>query len=185
MAKGLLFLFMHADDHPDILIRSMVAADRPAVAELIRSVGNFNQAEVECALELVDIYLGDKDQRDYRIVVAEDSSAKVRAYACWGSIPLTKGAHDLYWIATHPDFHGKGMGRALMAYVENKVQEERGRLLVVETSSKESYRKTIGFYRRQGYEEVSRVQDFYDVGDDKLVFVKRFPDKETICQWNG
>jgi ribosomal protein S18 acetylase RimI-like enzyme len=60
-----------------------------------------------------------------------------------------------------------------MAFVEDRVREENGRLLVLETSSKESYGKTIQFYQRLGYEEASRIPDFYDVGDDKLTFVKR------------
>ena len=58
--------------------------------------------------------------------------------------------------------------------MEEKVLENRGRLLVVETSAKESYESTIAFYRGLGYEEASRIKDFYDVGDDRLIFVKRF-----------
>lgn len=155
------------------LIRDLVAGDREAVERVIRDVGNFNQDEVACALELIDIYLNDPGQQDYNLVVAEDAGAQVRGYACWGPTPMTRGTYDLYWIATAPGVQGKGMGRALMQYVENKVQEEGGRLLILETSSKESYDKTVGFYRRLGYEEASRIRDFYDVGDDKLILVKR------------
>lgn len=151
----------------------MVAADRSAVADIIVSAGNFNAAEIECALELVDIYLTQEKQTDYRVLVAEDAGARVRAYACWGPVPLTKGAYDLYWIATHPDARGRGLGRALMAEVEGRVRALEGRLLAVETSSKASYEDTVRFYRRLGYEQVSRIRDFYDVGDDKLVLVKR------------
>jgi ribosomal protein S18 acetylase RimI-like enzyme len=61
-----------------------------------------------------------------------------------------------------------------MDYIENKVREENGRLLIAETSSKESYGGTVRFYRRRGYERASRIRDFYDAGDDKLIFVKRF-----------
>jgi ribosomal protein S18 acetylase RimI-like enzyme len=153
----------------------MALPDLPAVASLVVSVENFNQAEVDCALELIHLYLNDKDQTDYRVVVAENSASEVSAYACWGPVPLTKGTYDLYWIATHPGSRGLGLGHALMAYVEKKVLEEEGRLLVVETSGKTSYRKTVEFYRRLGYEEASRLEDFYDVGDDKLTFVKRLP----------
>jgi len=44
---------------------------------------------------------------------------------------------------------------------------------VVETSSRETYGNTVRFYRSLGYEETSRIRDFYDVGDDRLIFVKR------------
>ena len=154
-------------------IRHLVAADRAAVAEIIDCVGNFNKAEIDCALELVDIYLSDPNQKDYRIVVAECKAGDVCGYACWGETPLTKGTYDLYWIATHPGTQGRGVGRALMLYVEKQVLKEHGRLLILETSSKESYGRTVEFYRRLGYEEASRIRDFYDVGDDKLIFIKR------------
>jgi ribosomal protein S18 acetylase RimI-like enzyme len=164
---------MHSDDHPAVLIRPMTLADRTAIAELIVSVENFNRSETDCALELVDIYLHDRKQSDYNVAVAQNSDANVQAYACWGPVPLTKGAFDLYWIATRPSSRGLGFGRALMNHVERHVMSVKGRLLVVETSSKDSYKKTVGFYHSLGYEETARIKDFYDIGDDKLIFVKR------------
>ncbi len=156
-----------------MVIRPMVQTDRADVASLIGSIENFNKAEVDCALELVDIYLNNKTQTDYRVVVAENSASGVHAYACWGPVPLTRGTYDLYWIATNPNSRDLGFGRALMQYVEATVKDERGRLLVVETSAKNSYSGTVEFYRRLGYEEASRINDFYDVGDDRLIFIKR------------
>jgi ribosomal protein S18 acetylase RimI-like enzyme len=164
---------MHSDDDPGIQIRPMANADRATVADLVVSAGNFNQAEIDCALELVDIYLTNKNQTDYNIVVAQDAESTVHAYACWGPVPLTKGAFDLYWIATTPQSRGRGFGRALMRYVESQALKLKGRLLAAETSSKASYIDTVKFYRGLGYEEVSRIVDFYDVGDDKLILVKR------------
>jgi len=151
----------------------MAPHDLTAVSSLVESIENFNKAEVDCALELISIYLHDDNQTDYRVAVAEDSVPAVHGYACWGPVPLTRGAYDLYWIATHPGSRGRGFGQALMSYVENKVKEEKGRLLVVETSGKSSYTATVQFYQRLGYEEASRIEHFYDVGDDRLIFVKR------------
>ena len=151
----------------------MVQADRATIADPIVSAGNFNQAEIDCALELVDIYLTNDKQTDDHVVVAQDPASGVHAYACWGPVPLTRGTYDLYWIATGQDSRGRGFGRALMAYVEHKALVMNGRLLAVETSSKASYTGTVEFYRRLGYAETSRIRDFYDVGDDKLIFVKR------------
>lgn len=165
---------MHSDDRTAISIRPLETADRAAVSGIVSSVGNFSPAEIDCALEIVDIYLHNKDQKDYSVVVAEDPERQVRGYACWGPVPLTSGTYDLYWIAAHPGVKGLGFGRALLSYVETRVRDAGGRLLVIETSAKESYGNTVGFYRRQGYEEVSRISDFYSPGDDKLVFVKRF-----------
>jgi ribosomal protein S18 acetylase RimI-like enzyme len=154
------------------MIRRMETADRAAVKEIITLVGNFNQAEIDCALELIDIFLQVKEQKDYRIAVCGDSKSGVQGFVCWGQIPLTKGSYDIYWIATHPDSQGKGFGRSLIAYVENFIEEEDGRLLFIETSSKESYENSVRFYRRLGFTQTSQIRDFYDVGDDKLIFVK-------------
>ena len=63
---------MPSDDHPGIHIRPLQPADRAAVAEIVSAVGNFKPVEIDCALELVDIYIRDKDQKDYQIVTAED-----------------------------------------------------------------------------------------------------------------
>jgi GNAT superfamily N-acetyltransferase len=165
---------MQSDDDPGFKIRPMAPADRATVADLVVSAGNFNQTEIDCALELVDIYLTNENQKDYNVAVALDAAASIHAYACFGPVPLTKGAFDLYWIATNPKSRGRGFGRALMNYVENQVLKMKGRLLAVETSSKASYTDTVKFYRGLGYDEVHRIIDFYDVGDDKLILVKRF-----------
>jgi len=165
---------MHYHDRNGFSIRSLLREDRTTVWAIISAMENFNSAEKDCALELIDIYLNDQSQEDYRVIVAESSAPGICGYACWGPTPMTAGTFDLYWIATHPRYQGRGVGRALMSYVESKVREEKGRLLVVETSSRESYRNTVGFYRLLGYEETSCIVDFYDEGDDKLVFLKRF-----------
>ncbi len=155
-----------------IRIRSMVPGDRAVLVGIVEAVGNFSRAEIDCALELIDIYLNNKEQKDYIVDVAEDAEGRVQGYVCWGPTPLTKGTYDLYWVATHPDVQGQGYGRALMTYVEDCIRQRQGRLLVLETSSKESYGNTVRFYERLGYELASQIRDFYDVDDDRLVFVK-------------
>jgi hypothetical protein len=46
-------------------------------------------------------------------------------------------------------------------------------MLLVETSSQETYGGTIQFYERTGYELVGKIKDYYKSGDDKLIFAKR------------
>jgi ribosomal protein S18 acetylase RimI-like enzyme len=80
--------------------------------------------------------------------------------------------YDLYWIAVDPTQQGQGYGQLLLRFVENEVRRQRGRMLLIETSSKQSYAPTIRFYQRAGYDEISRIKDFYRIEDDKVVFCK-------------
>lgn len=108
----------------------------------------------------------------YLFIVAEDRTGVV-GYACYGSVPLTRGTFDLYWLAVHPARHGSGIGARILRAVEDAVRERGGYLLVVETSSRPDYTATRAFYDRRGYDTVGWIKDFYRRGDDKVMYVKR------------
>jgi ribosomal protein S18 acetylase RimI-like enzyme len=61
----------------------------------------------------------------------------------------------------------------LLKFAEEEIVRRGGRLLLIETSSQETYGGTIQFYERTGYELAGRVADYYKTGDDKLIFAKR------------
>lgn len=156
---------------PATVIRSVRRADREPLKELIEKTGVFSDAEVEIALELIDVVLDRPDQRDYSIAVSDEGGTPV-GYYCLGPTPGTKGTYDLYWIAVAPSRHGQGIGAALDAHAEAFVRSSAGRLIVAETSSTPRYDSTRGFYLRRGYAEVSRIRDYYSPGDDLVVFGK-------------
>ena len=79
-------------------------------------------------------------------MVAEGDGGEIVGYACWGTSPMTTGTYDLYWIATDPRVQGGGSGRALLEHVEANVRGEGGRMLLIETSSRDDYGKTQHFY---------------------------------------
>ena len=57
-------------------------------------------------------------------------------------------------------------------WLENKVQEEHGRLVLIETSSQERYQATRAFYQKTRYQDCARIADFYQPGDDRMIYVK-------------
>ncbi len=97
---------------------------------------------------------------------------ELRGFACYGPVPLTQGVYDLYWIVVDPAVQKKGHGSNLLKYVQSEVIKKGGRMLLIETSSQESYGATIRFYERNGYQLAARIKDFYRIGDDKLIFSK-------------
>lgn len=94
-------------------------------------------------------------------------------YLCYGHTPMTAATYDLYWMAVEPARKGAGIGRTLVEAFEAAVWAEGGRLIRVETSSRDGYDGTLAFYLRTGYEVASRLEGFYGEGDDLVTLVKR------------
>jgi ribosomal protein S18 acetylase RimI-like enzyme len=152
-------------------IRPMHQSDKPPVMAILRCTPEFLPHEVVVAEELLDAYLSDPES-GYHILVAETGS-KVSGYICYGETPLTVGTWDIYWIAVDRSLQGQGIGAALMKATEDKIKELHGRLVVIETSSKADYNKTRRFHAAQGYAEIAIIPDFYEIGDGKVIMVKR------------
>lgn len=157
-----------------IKIRKMRSEDRETVYHIITQTKMFTEAEVIVAMELIDIYLIQKEQMDYIVYVAEDERKEVVGYVCYGPTPATEGTFDLYWIAVSPAVQQQGVGKKLLTFTEQEVMRHRGRMIIIETSSQAKYQPTQDFYIRNHYEVEARIKDFYRIGDDRLIFVKRF-----------
>lgn len=155
-------------------IRPITNQDREAVLEVIHSTGMFTQEEERVAAEVIDDCLATNGQQDYVVVVIENEQGVVVGYMCYGPTPMTEGVVDLYWMAVHPGKHRQGYGKALVQWLEKTVQENKWRLIVIETSSKDKYVTTRHFYERLGYVETARIRDFYCPGDDLLIYCKYF-----------
>jgi GNAT superfamily N-acetyltransferase len=154
-------------------LRPIEGKDLEAVRRLIEGTAAFKPHEVDVAMELVDEALAQPGQDDYHPFVLEEEDGTVVAYACFGKNPMTKATFDLYWLATRADRMGKGYGRRIVAFVEEEVKRRGGRLLVIETSSHESYGGTREFYLKIGCTLAAQLPDYYDEGDDMLIYLKR------------
>ncbi len=158
-----------------IRIRPLVQGDHDTVRAILSSSDNFTAEEIATAMELVDEWLVDGGASGYLTYVLEstDDPHPVVGYCCFGEAPLTTGTYDLYWIAVHTKHHRGGYGRKLLHFAEREIAKRGGRMLLIETSSQETYGGTISFYERAGYAIAARVTDYYKPGDDKLIFCKR------------
>jgi ribosomal protein S18 acetylase RimI-like enzyme len=131
----------------------------------------FSPEEVGIALELIDTVLQVPAQKDYLIYVMEQEG-KVAGYYCVGPTPATAGTYDMYWIAVDPSVQGNGAGTRLTAHAEQLIASRGGRLIVVETSSRQHYTPTRTFYERRGYTETARIRGYYRPDDDLVVYCK-------------
>jgi len=166
-----------------VRLGAMHRGHRARIIEILEATGAFRDEEIAVALELFDESLAHHARapfdagdgvESYEFLGAFSREGELIGYACYGATPGTLGTYDLYWIAVHPSAQGTGAGTRLLEDVERRIQREQARLLVVETSSRDDYEATRGFYRARGYAVAAELGNFYAPGDDRVIFTKRF-----------
>lgn len=161
--------------NPNLSFREdVVAADAARVREIVTSSGFFHDHEIDVAVELVEERLARGEKSGYYFLFAEIDGVAA-AYCCFGPIACTVGSFDLYWIAVHQDYRGRGVGGELLRRSEAVMARMHGRGIYVETSSQEKYHPTRTFYEHNGYRVAAVLPDFYAPQDDKVIYVKRIP----------
>lgn len=164
---------MQASLTPQIALRHTIReSDREAIRGMVQRTGFFSAEETAIAVELVDEALRDGPGSGYEFLIAEGSEGLL-GYACMGPIPGTNGSADLYWLVVDPAAQGQGIGQRIMAAAEEHLRSRGVRKLFVDTSGKPQYFPTIRFYERCGFVQEARLEDFFGIGDPKIIFSKR------------
>lgn len=145
--------------------------DRDHVRSLLESTGIFYPREIGVAVELIEDGLRKGTASDYAFIFI-DSGNETVGYICYGPITMTDGRFDIYWIVVQKKLQRTGMGYLLLHEAEKRIIEHGGRYLFIETSSRDAYKPTREFYRKNGCREVARIPSYYADGDDKIVFGK-------------
>lgn len=149
-------------------LRKVVPTDRSALENLVRAQPNFSDEDIQWAIRLA-LRAAAPNDGEYQTWL-EAADTEVSAFVCFGRTPRTTGTFELFWIAVHPERQRGGIGSELLRFVEREAAGQGGRLLVLETSSSEGFRPAVDFYRKNGFQEVSRIKDFYRISADKIVF---------------
>lgn len=162
------------NENLNLSFRSEIEGSDPAtVEEIVRSTGYFYDYEIPVARELAEERLAKGEESGYYFVFAM-VDGKVVAYSCYGPIACTNGSYDLYWIVTHQDWRAKGIGKKLLLETIQEVKKLNGRMLIAETSTKDQYIPTRKFYENNDFILEATIVDFYEIGDGKAMYVKRF-----------
>ncbi|MFT4535104.1 MAG: ribosomal protein S18 acetylase RimI-like enzyme [Saprospiraceae bacterium] len=121
--------------------------------------------------EMIVDYLENPNTDHLWFTVAEEG--KVLSIAYCAPMKFTNGTYNLYAIGVHNDYQGKGIGKKMMVYLEKELKSAGHRILIVETSSTDNLALTREFYNRCGYRKEASIHNFWDDGDDKVVFWKK------------
>jgi ribosomal protein S18 acetylase RimI-like enzyme len=149
----------------------IIPSDLDAISAIVKSSGFFSAAEIDLARELAEDKLAHGADSSYEFLFAQDRQI-VYGYTCFGLIPATAGSYDLYWIAVDEQSRGIGLGQELMQKTENIISSQGGQRIYVETSSRDQYKPTHGFYERCGYLQEALLKNFYAEGDSKVIYSK-------------
>jgi len=150
----------------------VVSSDLQTIEDIVRSTGFFHDYEIPVARELAEERLAKGIESDYFFVFAQ-VDGKTVSYACYGPIACTNGSYDLYWIVTHNDYRGKGIGVKVLEETKKEVLKLNGRLLIAETSTKDQYQPTRSFYEKNGFMCDAIIEGFYEPDDGKAMYVFR------------
>jgi len=148
------------------MIRPVVPEDMAALKAVIDATGVFPSHLLDAMLAA---YFGGDSVDEFWLT--DDDGGPVAVAYCTPE-RMAQGTWNLYLIAVHPDYQGQGRGTRMLRHVEKALAVRGERLLLVETSGLATFDRTREFYRRCGYGEEARIRDFYEAGEDKVVFRK-------------
>ena len=154
------------------MIRPVQPDDTLAIMGLAVSSGLFSEAEADGVRTLMDDFFARTREQghDCLLDAADDDDVPV-GVAYYQPTPATDRTWTLLMIAVRRDRQGRGRGGALLSRVD-ELRRRQQRLLLVETSGSPGFAPARAFYDKSGYFAEARVRDYYEVGDDMVIYRK-------------
>lgn len=153
------------------MFRSVVPGDSDAVTSLAVSAALFAPEDSGVVRSMMEGYFA-TGRSEGHVCLLDDDAGEPRAVAYYEPAPVTDRTWFLTMLAVRPDQQGQGRGAGLLAHLEDLLRDRGQRLLLIQTSSTEPYAHARGFYAACGYDQEARVRDYYEPGDDMIVFRK-------------
>lgn len=144
--------------------------EKDLIITLIYSIEEFSHEEKKLS---ADVIRDAQTDSDYQIFVATDDNNKnvPIGFICFGKIPLTKNAFDLYWVAVEKSRRRRGVAHSLHEKAIEEIKKQNGKIIRVETSSSKKNKDARSFYETLNYDRVSKILDFYDSNDDLVTYI--------------
>lgn len=150
------------------MIRNTVLEDRASLLKLLHDSGQFDPDGLAYVAAKLDGHFRAQDEALW--LTAEDGEPVGFAYCV--PEPVTSGTWNLLMLWVREDHRSQGLGRLLMAEVEQRLREIPVRLLIVETSGLPEFEAAQAFYKRCGFTHEATIKNFFAADDDKLILTK-------------
>lgn len=149
-------------------IRKVLANDIIELKKVLDTIELFPSEMLE---DMISDYLNNPESQDIWFTATENGHPVSVGYC--SPEKLTEGTYNLYAIGVRSDIQSKGIGRKMMAYIEETLKRNGHRILIVETSGTDEYKSTRKFYENLNYTKEATIRDFWEEGDDKVIYWKK------------
>ncbi len=147
-------------------VRDAHISDIPALSAVIHGIGLFTSDEAEgFAASLPGHFEGETEGRVW-LMTPDGMGA---AYLSPESSP---GVWNLLFLGVLPEARRKGLARALISEVEQRLRQDGARMLLIDTSTEPPMEAARALYAGLGYERVGLIPDYWAPGDGKFTFRK-------------
>ena len=152
-------------------IRDVTYEDTEALIGLCKAIGLFKPNELEELNGMLSAYF-EASLMGHHKWLTDEEDGELIGVAYYAEETFAYGVFNLLLIGVHRDRQREGRGTKLLHYVEQELRERGERILIVETSGLDSFAATRAFYKKNGYDEEARIREYYNLGEDKIVFRK-------------
>lgn len=153
------------------MIRSATQLDTAAVVALTVSSELFTPDESSVVEAMLKEYFAGREAEGHTCVV-DEVDGDLLAVAYYEPVTATDRTWELTMIGVRQDLHRQGRGAELLQHVEDDLRSGDQRLLVIQTSALPAFARARAFYLACGYDEEARVRDYFEAGDDMVMFRK-------------
>ncbi len=150
------------------MIRSITEKDIPAIKNVLDNCDLFPAEYLD---SMISAFFNGNPQHHLWLTYEIDTIPVAISFCA--PMELTNGTYNLYAIGIHNQNQRKGIGSKLISEIENTLKQQKQRILIIETSSSDNQLGARNFYSKIGYTHEATISDFWDEGDDKLVFLKK------------
>lgn len=149
-------------------IRSIINKDIDGLKKVVDSSELFPSENLE---EMISDYFNNPDTQDIWFTYIDNNKPVAFGYC----VPekLTNETYSLLAIGVSQDFQRNGLATEMMSYIEQQLKQKGGRILIVETSSDDTQVGARKLYKKLGYTQIAVIKEFWDEGEDKIVFWKK------------
>lgn len=141
-------------------IRSATAEDLPALLDLFKVVAQQKNGIIRSPKEVTEAYvqgfLMKSIQKGLILVFADDDKIYAEIHAYQLDTMVFRHLLTELTIVVHPDYQGKGVGKAIFNAFLKKVKEDYPHILRVELYVREKNKKAYLFYSKLGFREEGR-----------------------------